>query len=73
MIVVDNGSTDGSIDFVKKLFPEVNVLALGDNLGFAAAVNGRTARSAATKKTNDRAAQVRPRGGVRVIRPGRSR
>jgi GT2 family glycosyltransferase len=39
MIVVDNGSTDGSIDFVKKLFPEVNVLALGDNLGFAAAVN----------------------------------
>ncbi|MDQ3943109.1 MAG: glycosyltransferase family 2 protein, partial [Actinomycetota bacterium] len=38
-IVVDNGSVDGSITFVKEHFPEVNVIPLGENLGIAAAFN----------------------------------
>jgi GT2 family glycosyltransferase len=31
VIVVDNGSTDGSVEFVKKNFPQVNVLPLDKN------------------------------------------
>lgn len=34
-LLVDNGSTDGSIDFVKKRFPWVNIIALKQNAGFA--------------------------------------
>ena len=33
--VVDNGSTDGSVEVVEALFPEVHVLPLGHNYGFA--------------------------------------
>lgn len=33
--VIDNGSTDGSVSFVRENFPEVNVIALGRNYGFA--------------------------------------
>jgi len=45
-VVVDNGSEDGSIDFVKERFPEVSVVALGENRGFAAAVNAGIEASA---------------------------
>ena len=38
-ILVDNGSTDGSIDFVKKEFPEVRIIALHVNAGFSIANN----------------------------------
>ena len=38
-ILVDNGSTDGSVAFVHDNFPEVRVLALDENRGFSAAVN----------------------------------
>ena len=38
-ILVDNGSTDGSVAFVDRNFPEVRVLPLGENRGFSAAVN----------------------------------
>lgn len=38
-VVVDNGSTDGSVDFVKRNFPEARVVALPENQGFAAAAN----------------------------------
>ena len=39
VVLVDNGSTDGSIEFVKTRFPKVNVLQLGRNTGFAYATN----------------------------------
>lgn len=38
-IVIDDGSTDDSVDYVKEKFPEVDVLALNKNFGFAKAVN----------------------------------
>jgi GT2 family glycosyltransferase len=38
-ILVDNGSTDGSREFVKEYFPEIHLLELGENLGFTGACN----------------------------------
>lgn len=38
-IIVDNGSTDGSAAFVRENHPEVRLIELGENTGFAAAVN----------------------------------
>ncbi|MBI2374139.1 MAG: glycosyltransferase family 2 protein [Deltaproteobacteria bacterium] len=35
VMVVDNGSTDGSVEFVRTRFPEARVLALSENHGFA--------------------------------------
>lgn len=37
--VVDNGSSDGSAAMVRQRFPEVNLLALEENIGFAGANN----------------------------------
>jgi len=39
IIVVDNGSIDGSLDYIKKYFPKVKVVPLNKNYGFARAVN----------------------------------
>ena len=39
VIVVDNGSTDGSINLVKKKFPHFKIITLDKNYGFAKAVN----------------------------------
>jgi GT2 family glycosyltransferase len=38
-IVVDNGSVDGSVAFVRERFGDVTVIELGVNTGFAAAAN----------------------------------
>jgi len=39
VILVDNGSQDGSAAFVSEHYPEVSIVALNDNRGFAAANN----------------------------------
>ena len=39
VIVVDNGSTDGSLELLSGRYPWVTVLAQGHNTGFAPAVN----------------------------------
>lgn len=39
IIIVDNDSQDGSVDFVKTNYPEIKVIALSQNLGFASANN----------------------------------
>ena len=38
-ILVDNGSTDASVEFTERNFPEIRVIPLNDNRGFSAAVN----------------------------------
>lgn len=39
IIVVDNGSEDGSAEFVRRQFPQVNLIALDRNLGFGGGSN----------------------------------
>jgi GT2 family glycosyltransferase len=45
VIVVDNGSTDGSVEMLAADFPEVTLLAETENLGFAEACNRGIAAS----------------------------
>lgn len=45
IIVVDNGSTDGSVKLVKENYPEVKIIKNGKNMGFAFA-NNQAARIA---------------------------
>ena len=40
VIIVDNGSTDGSLEYIREHYPEVIVVAFPENRGFSAAVNG---------------------------------
>jgi GT2 family glycosyltransferase len=39
IILVDNGSTDESLELTRRYFPEVKIIELNQNLGFAGAVN----------------------------------
>jgi len=45
ILVVDNGSTDGSAERIRADFPNVDVLALGENRGLPAARNAGLART----------------------------
>jgi hypothetical protein len=47
MCVIDNASTDGSVEMVRATFPHVDVLSLPRNVGFAAANNVGFARTSA--------------------------
>jgi GT2 family glycosyltransferase len=77
-VLVDSGSTDGSVEFVRQEFPEVKVIPLGENLGFSAAVNAgiRSSRTEYVVLLNNdteqdsgwlaalvRAAEARPEAG----------
>ena len=46
IVVVDNGSTDGTLDMLARQFPQVSVLASSSNCGFGAANNRALARCA---------------------------
>ncbi len=39
VILVDNGSNDGSVEFVNSCYPDVKTISLPDNVGFSAANN----------------------------------
>jgi len=39
VVLVDNGSSDGSVEFVRENYPEVRIEALSENTGFSYAVN----------------------------------
>lgn len=39
LLVVDNGSTDGSVQYLRQSFPDVQVVPLASNLGYAAGNN----------------------------------
>ena len=39
IVLVDNGSSDGSVDFVRSRFPGVRIVALAENRGFAGGNN----------------------------------
>src|ERR1700756_3033913 len=39
VIVLDNGSTDGSVERIREKFPEVEIIQLKANLGFSAGNN----------------------------------
>jgi GT2 family glycosyltransferase len=39
VLLVDNGSMDGSVEFVREKYPEVKVIENGENIGFARANN----------------------------------
>lgn len=60
-IVVDNGSSDGTIEMVRERFPSVRLIALPENLGFGAAVNrGVASGHAETVILLNNDARVRP-------------
>lgn len=39
IIIADNGSTDGSVNYINKFYPEVKLIKLDKNYGFAKAIN----------------------------------
>src|SRR5215218_7218770 len=39
VVVVDNGSTDGSPELLRQEYPEVELIELGENVGFGPALN----------------------------------
>ena len=39
IIISDNGSKDGSVEFLRKRFPSIKIIENGKNLGFGSAVN----------------------------------
>src|SRR5438876_955580 len=48
VVLVDNGSTDGSLAWTRKTYPSIKIVALRENLGFAGGNNAglRAARGA---------------------------
>lgn len=70
LIVVDNASTDGSPDAIRERFPEAEVVALGENIGFGPAVNrGVAAGSSEFVAIINNDANIEPEFLARVLAP----
>jgi GT2 family glycosyltransferase len=69
VILVDNGSTDGTVDYVRAEFPEVQVVALAENIGFAAGNNAgiRAATGARYVLTLNNDTQAQPRWAEALV------
>ncbi len=39
IVIVDNGSSDGSVEFLRDVYPDIPLIALPENYGFSRAVN----------------------------------
>lgn len=39
IIIIDDASTDSSVDWIRTAYPQIDIITNGDNLGFAASVN----------------------------------
>ena len=61
VVIVDNGSRDGSVDRVRSRFPDLEVVTPGRNLGYGAAANrGMAATTAARVVVSNPDLEVRP-------------
>lgn len=47
VVIIDNGSDDGSVEFIKEYYPEYILIENKENLGFSSAVNQGIKRSSA--------------------------
>ena len=68
VVLVDNGSTDGSAEFVARRFPQVRIIRHDENLGFAAGNNTaiRATRSPYVATLNNDA-QAKPAWLVELV------
>jgi GT2 family glycosyltransferase len=39
ILIIDNASSDGTVELIKNFFPEIEIIELGDNIGFGKANN----------------------------------
>jgi hypothetical protein len=64
IVIVDNGSTDGSVERVRERFPKIRVMTLGHNRGFGAANNVALAQSRADYVLFLNSDTVVPKGAI---------
>lgn len=70
VVVVDNGSTDDSVAFVREQFPQVRLILNGENLGFSRGTNaGLRQISADVVVLLNNDVQVQPNWLAELIRP----
>jgi GT2 family glycosyltransferase len=50
VLVVDNGSTDGSVEYIRRNFPEVALIEVGKNLGYSQGMNVGAKRASSKAK-----------------------
>jgi len=52
VVIVDNGSTDGSVEMLKNRFPKIEILETGKNLGFTGGMNAGIKYAIAAKASH---------------------
>ena len=67
VIVVDNASTDGSVEMLRRDWPQVDLVGLGENVGFGAANNVGIRRATAPLVLLLNADTVVPAGAIEAL------